>query len=361
MAIFCPELEGSNTSDTQMKTFSNNSIKPDITYYNAPSVKKADVESAELMVEAKIHQDDDPFKDVPPSDDFMCDNDRARQTLGQLTCYATAHLAAQFRTHVFSILLLPESARLMRWDRAGLIVSERIPLNSPALKQFFWRFNNADAMGRGHDPTVTPFNFTKKLTKKFLFFELQFDKDPGNLNVKDVKFFQVLLPRENKSYVVGKPTYQGMSALASRATRTFKAWCLTTHEAVFLKDSWRILSPSLRPEHEIYGKLAANKVPYIATVLDYSDVGDQRTATGNYDQKSWVCKIKLKPFRFLQHYRLVLKEIGRSLTVFEDFREVLGAMRNALQGKGIRLIRFFFTEGCCSTSRGFLQSACPSS
>ena len=87
MATFCPELEGTNTSDTQMKTFSNNSIQPDITYYNAPSIKKADVESAELMVEAKIHQDDDPFKDVPPSDDFMRDNDRARQTLGQLTCY----------------------------------------------------------------------------------------------------------------------------------------------------------------------------------------------------------------------------------------------------------------------------------
>ena len=110
--------------------------------------------------------------------------------------------------------------------------------------------------------------FTRKLTKKFLFLELQFDKDPasGNLKVKDVKFFKVLLPREFKSYVVGKPTYLGLSSLASRATRTFKAWCLTTHKAVFLKDSWRILSPSLRLEHEIYENLAAAKVPYIATV-----------------------------------------------------------------------------------------------
>ena len=78
-----------------------------------------------------------------------------------MTSYATAHLAAQFHTHVFSVLLFRDTARLIQWDRAGLIISERIPLDSPELKQFFWKFSNADAIGRGHDPTVTPFKFTK--------------------------------------------------------------------------------------------------------------------------------------------------------------------------------------------------------
>ena len=77
----------------------------------------------------------------------------------------------------------------------------------------------------------------------------------------------------------------------------------------------------LKFEHEIYEKLTAAKVQYIATVLDYSDVGDQRTVTGNYVQKSWVCKSNLKPFSTLQHYqfKLFLEEIGHSLTVFNDF------------------------------------------
>ena len=39
----------------------------------------------------------------------------------------------------------------------------------------------------------------------------------------------------------------------------------------------------------------------------------------------------------LQHYRLVLREIGRSLTSFTDFREVLAAMRDAIQGKDTQL------------------------
>ena len=185
MEVFCSNLEGINTSNTKMTTFSNNIIKPDITYYNSsPSVEKADVESAELMIEAKFNDEDDPFKVVPTPKGFMRDSDRARQTLGQVACYATAHLAAQFRTHTFSILLFRETARLMRWDRAGVIVTERIPLDNPALKQFFWRFNNSDATGRGYDSTVTPFQLTRKLTKKFLFDELKFVDDPGELKIK---------------------------------------------------------------------------------------------------------------------------------------------------------------------------------
>ena len=318
-----------------MTTFSEMAINPDITYYNASpelsDVERADVQSAELMVEVKFDEQDDPFEEAPTDEGFLCSDDRARQTLGQLTSYATAHLAAQFRTHVFSILLFRESARLMRWDRAGVIVSERIRLDKSELTQFFWRFNDANATERGHDPTVTPFKFTKDLTKEFIFDQLQFAADLRN--VEDMKFFEVLLPRENKRYVIGKVVYVGAAILTSRATRSFKAWCLTTKRPVFLKDTWRILSSSLRPEHEIYEKLAAAKVQHIATVLDHSNFEDHRTLTGKYAQKSWACKTKMKSFRTLQHYRLVLQEIGRSLTSFNDIREVLAAMRNALQGK----------------------------
>ena len=188
MAAFCPDLIGIDTSETPMKTFSGKAIKPDITYYNSVrfNLERADIESAELMVEAKYSEQNDPFKDSPDDKDFLCDNDRARRTLGQVTSYATAHLAAQFRTHIFSILLFRKSARLMWWDRAGVIVSERIPLNESKLTQFFWRFSNATAEDRGHDSTVTSFIFTKDLTKEFLFDQLQFAADPGDVKVEDV-------------------------------------------------------------------------------------------------------------------------------------------------------------------------------
>ena len=184
----------------------------------------------------------------------------------------------------------------MRWDRAGVVVSDRIPLDNSVLTQFFWRFSNADAMKRGHDPSVTPFTFMRDLTKEYLFDQLQFDADSSKVMVDDVTFFKMLLPRENNSYVIGKATYLGVASLrlASRATRSFKAWCLTTQSPVFLKDTWRIDSPFLRPEHAIYEKLVDAKVQHIATVLDHSDIVNHRTLTGDYAQKRWACKINLK-------------------------------------------------------------------
>ena len=60
------------------------------------------------MVEAKLDEQDDPFKVKSTVEGFLCDNERARQTLGQLTSYATAHLAAQFRIHVFLYSFFPQ-------------------------------------------------------------------------------------------------------------------------------------------------------------------------------------------------------------------------------------------------------------
>ena len=105
MAVFCPNFNGVNMSATPMITFSGKAIKPDVTYYNCSGESTgSDVEKAELMVEAKF-DDQDAFDDRPNAKDFLRESDRARQTLGQLTSYATVHLAALFRTHVFSVLL----------------------------------------------------------------------------------------------------------------------------------------------------------------------------------------------------------------------------------------------------------------
>ena len=41
-------------------------------------------------------------------------------------------------------------------DEGAEAIMERF-VGEGDLKQFFWKFNNADAIGRGHDPTVTPF------------------------------------------------------------------------------------------------------------------------------------------------------------------------------------------------------------
>ena len=160
-----------------------------------------------------------------------------------MTRYASAHLAAQFRTHVFSIVLFTKSARLMRWDRAGLIVSEPVSLDKPELAEFFWTFSNANAKDRGYDPTVTPFKFMQDLTKEFLFEQLQFAADPSDMKVEDVNFFEVSLPRTNNRSVIGKATYLAVASLPSRGTRSFKAWFLTTKKPLIFNPVYRTKRP----------------------------------------------------------------------------------------------------------------------
>jgi hypothetical protein len=46
--------------------------------------------------------------------------------LAQITSYVAAQLDLQFCTHIYSVLIGKETARILRWDRTGIIVTEPI-------------------------------------------------------------------------------------------------------------------------------------------------------------------------------------------------------------------------------------------
>ncbi|TFK62767.1 hypothetical protein BDN72DRAFT_736789, partial [Pluteus cervinus] len=103
-------------------------MKPDVTIYHGhPRVAGCDVFEAEVFVEFKYSQTADPFSDT--AEGFIHTTDLGMETLGQITSYATAHQAAQFRTHIFSLLVFKQSARILRWDRSGVVVTERFSLS----------------------------------------------------------------------------------------------------------------------------------------------------------------------------------------------------------------------------------------
>ncbi|KAF8229269.1 hypothetical protein L208DRAFT_1287467 [Tricholoma matsutake] len=50
---------------------------------------------------------------------FLHQTKTANDTLGQITSYAAAQLGSQFQTHLYSIFILKDTARLLQWeDRA---------------------------------------------------------------------------------------------------------------------------------------------------------------------------------------------------------------------------------------------------
>ena len=88
--------------------------------------------------------------------------------LGQITSYAAAQLGAQFRTHAYSVLIVKDQARILRWDRSGTIIMEAIKYNKvPHLAKFFRRYSVASAVMRGKDETASvPSRYEKRVARK---------------------------------------------------------------------------------------------------------------------------------------------------------------------------------------------------
>ncbi|KAH9162842.1 hypothetical protein EDB89DRAFT_1801584, partial [Lactarius sanguifluus] len=139
-------------------------IKPDVSIYpaNSPSDTLTNSALAEIFIEFKWNTDDDPFQEVhnvqcarcgdAAVTSFLRESKAAKDTLGQITAYASAQLGSQFRTYVYSIFILKQTARILRWDRTGTIVMEPIKYNeSPLLAEFFRRYSKASPEMRGMD------------------------------------------------------------------------------------------------------------------------------------------------------------------------------------------------------------------
>jgi len=152
----CPMMALVDTHSTPFRSFDDTEIKPDICLYEDrfiqqqfPEPSKRELDLVGVVVEFKYAHSDDPFDDSSPG--FERTTDDARKTLSQICSYSTAHMAAQFRTRVFSMLVFPQYARLLVWDRAGVTVTEKIDLvtNASVLAEFFWRYENMTPAERG--------------------------------------------------------------------------------------------------------------------------------------------------------------------------------------------------------------------
>jgi hypothetical protein len=147
-APFAPSLEFVNSSahvDCSRQSEFSFDIKPDICMYTKESQCRGhtDVAHVELIIEFKWASGDDPFCDpyTPSGGEhptILHEGKNCADTLGQITSYAAAQLGSQFRTCIYSILIVVDKAQLIRWDRMGAVVTEAICYNDePTLVEFF--------------------------------------------------------------------------------------------------------------------------------------------------------------------------------------------------------------------------------
>jgi hypothetical protein len=293
-------------------------LKPDISVYTQGSdrSRRTDFSLMESHVEVKFDESDDPFHDDSVHS-FEHDTEASKDTKGQITSYAVAQLATQFRTHIFTILICGGYARILRWDRSGAVVTAAFDYCDRYLGEFFWRYDRTSPGDRGIDLSVSkPSEAEATLARQYLKCSLQ---------ASLVKLAVLNDNDGDMSYYIGsKPSFKGNASPTGRATRTFIVFDLQAQRVIFLKDTWRIDLPDVVKEGEIYNILHEAKVSFIAPLLCGGDIIEHRTRTQDFWSKPWA--------RPHQHYRVVLGVVGRDLTSFDSSWEMVSAIRDALQG-----------------------------
>ncbi|OSX55950.1 hypothetical protein POSPLADRAFT_1162002 [Postia placenta MAD-698-R-SB12] len=91
---------------------------------------------------------------------FFTGGQLGRLARGQIADYAAMILNHQHRVFCFMIVITGVEARLLRWDRAGAVVTNAFDLtDSEQVKpmyRFLYRLSKMTAEQRGYDPTVVP-------------------------------------------------------------------------------------------------------------------------------------------------------------------------------------------------------------
>ena len=130
-----------------------------------------DSSTVDCLIKFKTTSDQDPFLiTLAPFDSssssgikmhtnysnlLMNSSPLANQVAGQIVSYTSLVMGAQYCTHLFTVLILKQYARLIQWDRGGALVMVLIYFNTESyLLDFLIRFNNLTPAAHGHDLTV---------------------------------------------------------------------------------------------------------------------------------------------------------------------------------------------------------------
>ncbi|KAI0357827.1 hypothetical protein OH77DRAFT_1398469 [Trametes cingulata] len=286
---------------------------------------------------------------------------RVDRALGQHIAYAMEVQARQQRVFLFSISISGSFARLLRWDRSGIIVTRSFDIRTrpELLCEFLGRYACASREQRGFDTTVE--RATADEEKLFRDVVTAHVRDQGfsdadvakavvehyqprcvlaiRVSVEDDSGEDVVFDRYLVSRPVTSPLY-----LAGRATRGYWAVHASAGQLVFLKDTWR--TPREREGSVIatLNKAGVRNVPRFVAHGDvhprsilpkhkHSSTQIHRTKTDRFDSQPWACRINGESIRVSSHihYRLILGTVGYGLKRFRGTHELLHATYDVFQ------------------------------
>ena len=337
----------------------------------------------QLFIEVKKGVDQDIFTDpleYPPPSDYRFTVDTSGEdeklsyrisALGQNAHYAHMVQTRQFRTCVFSLTISGSTARMMRWDRSGVLVTEAFDYkaNPQTLIEFVWRFIKAKPAQQGFDPTAVAVD-SEEDRDSFLVairshVQLQLDLDPTTNEFNDEvsrHYYPGAITRltiGSHDIWVSRPLWLS-HAIVGRCTAGYWGVRSDTKEVVFVKDVWRTNVKDVELEGDILKGLQEKGVEHIPTVLSHGDAangglsilpinpvwlltafpidGPQTTRIDGFTFEPWVKSLHPKDHRLRKitprvHYRLVMKTAGYPLSFFKGSRELLKGAFGGFTGR----------------------------
>ncbi|GBE82935.1 predicted protein [Sparassis crispa] len=334
-----------------------------------------------LAIVCKPHYHrDDPFAKGTKSDKKNAD--RRMTTRYLLTTIATNVFSRQHRHFFFTVLILGDHARLLRWDRCGAVITEKFKYKgTPLFGSFLWQFSHLSRTQQGCDPNAeivqsgskeaglvrrfistqqsSMSNYTYTMFRKsmndtnWLWWKLRIvpeveelveetQEHPRSGNRKRARGGTQPGPNTKRRrgpgghatfdndnnaparyFLVGKPHYE-QTKLPGRGTRGYIALDCEEEKPVFLKDAWRCDPLPLKKEGCVLKALNNAGVENVPTLVCHCDVDSQRTRT----QDLWTLKnsgaaSENDAPKTLIHYRLVLREICRPLKHYVTDKQFL--------------------------------------
>ncbi|KAA1475201.1 hypothetical protein DENSPDRAFT_805374 [Dentipellis sp. KUC8613] len=355
-------------------------LRPDVMTYlrDRPPRRTTDFARAERADEFKFKYGNfaDPFDDEPNGSSFPFEGctEGSKDVRGQITSYAAAMLDLQFRTFVFSVLIMGEHARLIRWDRSGAIVTRSFDYceDPEPLAQFLWRFNFLSPAQRGHDESVEVVG-DKEDSMELFQAQLALKKHVAWAGAEKLDLFRLRMtplnsdttPLPVKPSVPPAESYHSFKSMCKpsrldgwdyyviaptmsergpfgRATRSLYVYDRDAEVVRHLKDTNRIISHKHTVEHKIIKELGDKKVPHITTMHAAWDVAPKgecyNTLTPTFyndkEFETWFAPPKenhQKGRRTYRSYRLITNELGTVVWKFKDWKEVVQTVVDVLE------------------------------
>lgn len=309
------------------------SMPPGATY------ARVDWSRLEIGIEMKDNWvSEDPWDEEKPCDEAASDARKA--AFGQILSYAELVFRYQQRTSFYMILFLSDYARLIRFDRSSIIATRKFNYKQEPDKiaQFLWAYaQQSNDSDRGHDNTAYRIERSDPLWDKMdekktveadcqdharKMFSQSLDENwpRWKLEVNVVEKSRLRNPRTVlKQFLVGKPQFYA-PGVAGRGTRGYVAVPLDAEGCpedrfVWLKDAWRVNHGDIEQEGAILERLNRDGVRFIPTLLCHGDVPNQATDLTSLWRHRFPDE-KTCPLKRHQHYRLVVKEVGKPLEEF---------------------------------------------